>query len=213
MSFNNDYFKILPSDINFIYFYNDDIRDVIYPFFNLIGTNFYKLDRKYFDAYFSETVFSQQTEQIYAAKIDSKATNIIRIVNIDSQTNYMNMFPAESPETTYLEREIFKNEQGYYVFMSKKLVISRKLNFLKKAIQAYKKRRGFYFTKNFKKIQAYRNKNFLLWMDLRKYLTDKALKYKKDKWAYYNAYIKTFDKMIIYSDRKDRYFYLKLVFY
>ncbi|TKJ32366.1 hypothetical protein CEE39_05555, partial [bacterium (candidate division B38) B3_B38] len=46
------------------------------------------------------------------------------------------------------------------------------------------KNRGFYFTSHFRKIQAYRNKNFIMWMNLRKYLTDKALRYGKDKWAH-----------------------------
>ena len=50
-------------------------------------------------------------------------------------------------------------------------------------------------------------------MDLRKYLTDIAMKYKKDKWAHYNAYIKTFDKILIYSKKKDAYQYMKLFFY
>ena len=211
--FNNDYFKVLPPDINFIQFGNENVRDSIYPFFDLIGTNFYKIDKKYFDTYFSEPDTKGINPQLIAGKLTSKTTNLLRIIDVSLQSNYMDKFPDNSPTTTYLNYNIYNNSQVYYAFIKKNLIISRQESFLKKAINTYKKNRGFYFTKDFKKIQAYKNKNTIVWMNLRKYLTDKALKYGKDKWAHYNAYIKTYDKLMIYSGKKIDCIYMKLFFY
>jgi len=211
--FDNNYFKMLPSDINYVYYAPWDLRDIIYPFFNLIGTNFYKLDKDYLNGYFSGIDFTINAEQIFAGKIDSKRTNIIRIIRVSSLSGVSNLFPSKVSVLTYLKQSIYTNQSQYYTFMNKKVVISDNLSYLKKSIRAYKNRQGFYFARSFKKIQAYQYKNFLVWIDFKKYLTENALKHGNEKWAYYNAYIKTFSHLMIYSDRKENYYYLKLFFY
>ena len=213
LKFNSDYFKILPPKINFLYFGKEDIGDSIYPFFFLIGTNYYKLDKEYFDTCLSEFDSEMKNPQLIAGNFSSKATNFLTLIDLDLQPGYTANYPDDSPESTYLNYKIFKKDEKYYVFIKKILVISGQIKYLKEAISTYKKNRGFYFTGNYKKILGYKNKKTLIWMNLHKYLTDKALKYGKDKWAHYNAYIKTYNNMIIYSDNKNDFTYIKLFFY
>lgn len=211
-NFNYDYFKMLPSDVNFILIGNEDIRQAVYPFFSLIGTNVYNLDKEYFDCYFSSINFNEKKSGVTAIKLSAKNINLLKILKIDTElTNkyLVNKFYMSS----YQKIKIYKKSQEYYAFIKDKVLSSTKLNFLKKAIYAYKKNKSFYYTKAFKKLKANRKRKPLCWMNLRKYLTAKSLKYKKEKWLYYNAYIKTFNQLIVYSDKKDKYLYMKLVFY
>jgi hypothetical protein len=211
--YDNEAFKMLPSDINFVYIGQNDLRELIYPFFKLTGTNFYTLDQKYFDSFFHD--FETEKENVYltAGHVTLKETNILKIFNTANQSNIINVFPEESLHTTYQKTKIYKKDNGYYTILNRKVLYSKKLDFLKRAVSAYKSKRSFYYTSYFKKIRAYQSKGFILWMNLKKYLTDKALQYGKDRWAHYNAYIKTFEKILIYSNKKDQNYYLKLFFY
>ncbi len=212
-NFENDYFKMMPSDINCIFFGNKDIRTSLYPFFTLIGTNMYTLDKNYFDMYFNKIDFKSQGNCVTAIKYKAGKMNVLQIKKVDKSKTNHTVFNKANYDSTYNKVIIYKYGQKYFALIKNKEISSDDIKFLEKSIYAYKKSKNFYFTKNFKKLKNYRKRNPLLWMNLHTYLTDKSMKFKKGKWSYYNAYIKTFDKLIITSKNKEKYFYSKLFFY
>jgi len=215
VNYDTKVFKFIPRDVNFIYFAKKDVREIVYPFFDLIGTNYFRLNKSYFNSFFKEfdeKNISFMFPNFLVGKISSK-TNFLNIININAQTNLKLFVEPTNIKATYLKVPIYFNNDKYFALIGKYLLVSKQQGFLKRAISAYKTRRSFYYTRDYKKISLYRRKNLVLWMNLKKFLTKEALKYKRDKWAYYNAYIRTFSKMILYSSHKDAYLYLKLFFY
>jgi len=211
--FENDYFRMMPSSVNYILIGNKDVRDLIYPFFPLIGTNIYQFDKEYFDAYFSGINFQSDPQSVTAIEMDPKGRKILTITAKPGASTNSILINDRNYNSTYLNVKIYMQNKEYYAFIKDKMLSSEDFDFLKKAVYAYKKNKGFYHTKEFKKISGNKSRNPLLWMSLGKYLSEKSLYHKEEKWLYYNAYIKTFKNFIIYSDVLKNQFYLKLTFY
>ncbi|MDD5066151.1 MAG: hypothetical protein PHF84_03810 [bacterium] len=211
-------FYYLPSVINMACSLQETgIREYMYPFFDTVDTNIFKLDKGYFSAFFDRTREYNNVRGLCGMQLNSKATNFIMIVSTNSQErDFYQSFATRTNEPgineTWNNKVRLYRAGDYFCFQNGYLLISNSLSFLKRGLDACSKRNGFYYTQEFTKIRNMVSRDLFLWMDLKEYVTARALKNGDDKWYYYNAYIKTFGNLYLSGERKEDYFYLNLTF-
>lgn len=210
-------YNFLPNSINFLCSINKtDIPQYIYPFFDMVSTNIYQFDQDYFDGYLNRIKSYDNYYGICGIDRNKKNTNIIVIIQSNSQNSIQyNLYKQKSEKlSVYSEINGIKIyfDTSYFLFYKEFILFSNNVSFIKKALESYIKKNGFAFTKEFSTLKGLRARDLFLWMDIQEYLTAKALAYGNDKWSYYNAYRKTFRNIHLYGEKKDEFIYINCSF-
>jgi len=208
-------FKFIPAKVNFISFSEncENVKDLFIPLFESMDTNIINIDIKYFNSFLEKVRwFPDGNSGVVGIRLTSKSTNVIFVFKTTNLTVWSNFINKSTDSFSFYGKRIYSNPSQkmwkYLSFYGKYILISNNLNFIKTAIKGYKKRKNFYYTKKMKKILFYsplRRKIIysFIWMDLTKYIIIKSFLHPKEKWLLYNAYIKTFARLLIYGYKKN----------
>ncbi|MBN1898450.1 MAG: hypothetical protein JW827_06705 [Spirochaetes bacterium] len=218
-SSNTNYFddvshlKFVPSNVNFISFSENlnNLKNMYYPFFQSLDTNIINLDISYFDAFFQKGVFPPGSSGILGIKLTDTSTNIIMIIPAMGS----NFIMGKNEKATYYNIPLYEDTSAgslkYVCLYQDILLLSNNLSYLKQSIHEYKKSKSFYFTKEKNLIMSQwkvkKNTASFFWIDLEKYIISKSFAHKNEKWLFYNAYHRSFARLIHYGFReKDNYY-------
>ncbi len=126
---------------------------------------------------------------------------------------YTNIITGNTNFITYYRHKIYTSSDGlFFTYSTSYLLISNNLYFLKRGIEAYKKRKGFYYTKKAKIIKNRLQKiESFLFIDLKKPLTRIALSRGRDKWTWYNIYMKTMRYLFIWGYPYKNYYIINFI--
>lgn len=206
-------FRFLPANINALFSLGrGDMREYLDPFFSMVSTNIFQLDRAYFGAYFDPAARYLGAAGLCGIQRTAKNTNMIVVLTGEEKNravtdSFSSLTNASAVREVYGPFVIFKGSP-YFVFTGGFLLLSNNLSFLKKGLEGYQKRSGFAWGSAFPPLKNTVAQELFLWLDLKEYVTALALKNGPDKWTYYNAYLKTFSAFTLYGKRKGDYLYL-----
>jgi len=217
--------KFIPSNVNFISFSenSDNIKNLYAALFKNIDTNVINIDLNYFENFFKNIEWvPSNTTGCVGINLKSKSTNVICVFSTTNTTMISNFIKKSTNSISYYRKKIYclpsKELWKYFSIYDDYLLLSNSLKFLKSSIEGYKRRKSFYYTSEMKRIFLYsplrrKNINAFVWMNLKRYIISKSFKYPKEKWLLYNAYIKTFARLLIYGYKRDSSFYTILKTY
>ncbi len=206
--FSKSDLKYIPSDANFISTYNkyNDVKNIFFQILTMSDTNVVAFNKDDYQAYFDRfSMLHNDYINMVSIKLRSNQTNVLFIMEKNSITNSFTR-----TDERIRKKYIYTDNNQYLAVFKDRILVSNNKTWLKKSIEGYYKKNGFYYSKRKIRKKIPRKINIFLWMDMSKYLTKKALKYKKDKWTLYNAYLKTFRNIMLIGYDKKGYAYFRL---
>ncbi len=204
--------RYVPSDANFIATGRElnNISQSYLKVLDMSDTNIINIDKSYFSSFFTKVESYNLSSSLIAMKLRKNYTNILFIFKNKSEISNIIKNSTDMNETYKRKKLLLFNNSLYGIQIKSKFFLSNNKKWLKKCVENYYRGKGFYYSRR-KILRKFRkNSDIFIWMDIRKYLTEKALQYKKDKWTLYNAYIKSFSYIYIYGEKKGKYSYFRL---
>ena len=194
--------EFIPSEVDFVAT-SQNLEKCNYTFlkiFESFDTNFINVDVNYFKTFIEKSKSLSFTDFFIGIDFKKSETNII-IVKKEKVTNFLNLTNIGN----FYNQKIYNfngEKLKYFTFIDDFGLYSNDLTFLKEAIESYKKKKSFYFSPVMQKIKRSIEKKSIIsfsFFDLNDYIIKKSFKYPEEKWIYYNAYIKSFKEVLLYT--------------